>query len=89
MRPRCAKPPHLTEDRSDFGGGLMTLRINKQQGAEPGPVDTSPVAWFVEMVNALDRGDLPRAVEAQGELERDGFRVTYRRRTPRRQGCGR
>lgn len=52
----------------------------------PRPGETSPIAWFVELVNALDRGDLARAVEVQGELERDGFRVTYRRRAPRRQG---
>ena len=67
----------------------MTLRITTEDRPEPGPGDTTPVAWFVEMVNALDRGDLPRAVEAQGALERDGFRVTYRRRAPRRQGGGR
>jgi hypothetical protein len=38
------------------------------------------VAWFSEMVLRLDRGDLAGAVSAQAEIERHGFRITYRRR---------
>lgn len=38
------------------------------------------VAWFSELIIRLDRGDLVGAVEAQREIERHGFKVTYRRR---------
>ena len=62
----------------------MLLKV-REDGPEPRPGETSPIAWFAEMVNALDRGDLGRAIEAQQELDREGFRVTYRRRL-RRQG---
>jgi hypothetical protein len=47
------------------------------------------VAWFSEMVRHLDRGDLASAAGAQAELERHGFRVTYRRRPGRWKGVAR
>ena len=39
------------------------------------------VAWFSQMVTCLDRGDIAGAAEAQVQIERFGFRITYRRNT--------
>lgn len=58
----------------------MTLRIRREFPDSNGrpPIDgISPIVWFAELVNALKRGDLPRAVEAQGALDAYGFRVTF------------
>jgi hypothetical protein len=45
--------------------------------------EDSPIAWFGELLLAIDRGDYPRAAEAQGQLGRLGWRVN--RSNPRRQ----
>lgn len=41
------------------------------------------VAWFSELVLRLDNGDLAGAAEAQAEIERHGFKISFRR-SPRR-----
>ncbi len=41
----------------------------------------SPVAWFAEMLLAVDRGNFEQAANAQRELARLGWRVD--RRKPR------
>jgi hypothetical protein len=41
--------------------------------------EDSPIAWFGEMLLAIDRGNYHRASEAQGELARLGWRVDRRR----------
>jgi hypothetical protein len=38
-----------------------------------------PIAWFGEMLIAIDRGDFERAMESQHELDRLGWRVTRKR----------
>jgi hypothetical protein len=42
----------------------------------------SPIAWFGEMLLAIDRGDWSRGALAQRELNRLGWTVS-RRRNPR------
>jgi hypothetical protein len=37
--------------------------------------EESPVAWFMEMLIAIDRGNWQRASESQGQLERLGWKV--------------
>jgi hypothetical protein len=44
--------------------------------------EDSPVVWFSEMLIADNRGDFPRASEAQRQLARLGWDVT-RRKAPR------
>lgn len=51
--------------------------------------DDSPIAWFGEMLLAVDRRDLDRAAESQGQLSRLGWRVDRRKSrntAPRREG---
>ena len=38
--------------------------------------EESPIAWFGEMLLAVDRGDWSRAAEAQRELNRLGWNVS-------------
>lgn len=47
--------------------------------------EDSPIAWFGEMLIAIDRGDYERAAESQRQLDRLGWRVTRKkgRHTPR------
>ena len=47
--------------------------------------EESPIAWFGEMLIAIDRGDFERAAESQRQLNRLGWRVTRKgsRHTPR------
>lgn len=52
---------------------------------EPFRPEESPIAWFGEMLLAIDRGDFRRATEAQRELSRLGWDVA--RRNPRRKPC--
>ena len=40
---------------------------------------TMLVAWFSEFVNHLDRGDLIGAKRCQEEIERHGFKISFRR----------
>jgi hypothetical protein len=44
--------------------------------------EESPIAWFGEMLLAIDRGSFDRAAECQRQLSRLGWRVD-RRKTPR------
>jgi hypothetical protein len=41
--------------------------------------EESPIAWFGEMLIAIDRGDFDRAAQSQRQLERLGWRVTRKR----------
>jgi hypothetical protein len=41
--------------------------------------EESPIAWFGEMLLAIDRGDFSRAPESQRQLDRLGWRVNRRR----------
>jgi hypothetical protein len=52
--------------------------------------EESPIAWFGEMLIAIDRGDFERAAESQRELDRLGWRVTRKknRSTPRQTARG-
>jgi hypothetical protein len=43
--------------------------------------EESPIAWFGELLLAIDRGDFDRAAESQRQLARLGWRVD--RRKPR------
>ena len=38
----------------------------------------SLAAWFLEFVTRLDKGDLVAATECQNEIEKHGFKITYR-----------
>jgi hypothetical protein len=49
--------------------------------------EDSPIAWFGELLLAIDRGDYRRATEAQRQLIRLGWSVV--RRKPRGQGGAR
>jgi hypothetical protein len=48
--------------------------------AEDFEATEQPVYWFCKLEDAMDRGDLQDAAEAQRELARLGVRVTYDRR---------
>ena len=41
--------------------------------------EESPIAWFGEMLLAIDRGDFERAAESQRQLDRLGWRVNRKR----------
>jgi hypothetical protein len=41
--------------------------------------EESPIAWFGEMLIAIDRGDFERAAESQRQLDRLGWRVSRKR----------
>ncbi len=43
--------------------------------------EESPIAWFGEMLIAIDRGDVDRAEESRRQLDRLGWRVR------RKQSC--
>jgi hypothetical protein len=49
--------------------------------------EDSPIAWFGEMLIAIDRGNFDQAAESQRQLDRLGWRVTRKRGrlTPRQQ----
>jgi hypothetical protein len=49
----------------------------------------SVVAWFAEMVMALDRRDIDTAAEAKRQLTRLGWRVQYCQTKADRQGDAR
>jgi hypothetical protein len=38
--------------------------------------EESPIAWFGELLIAIDRADFERAAESQRQLDRLGWRVT-------------
>jgi hypothetical protein len=38
----------------------------------------NPVAWFVELALAVDRGDAPQVAKAQDKLRRLGWAITPR-----------
>jgi hypothetical protein len=42
--------------------------------------EESPIAWFGELLLAVDRGDFDRAAESQRQLDRLGWRVSRRRK---------
>jgi len=44
--------------------------------------EESPIAWFGEMLLAIDRGDFDRAAESQRQLDRLGWRVNRKRIRP-------
>lgn len=48
---------------------------NSTKTDSPPDYTRSSIAWFGEMVLADDRGDFPRAAEAQKQLTRLGWRV--------------
>jgi hypothetical protein len=48
--------------------------------------EDSPIAWFGEMLMAIDRGDFNRAAESQRQLDRLGWRVD--RCKPRKTAAG-
>lgn len=47
----------------------------------PGAIqpEDSPIAWFAEMILALDRGYFEQAAESQRQLSRLGWRVDRRK----------
>jgi hypothetical protein len=49
--------------------------MSKPTKHDPTTYDKSPIAWFAELNLALDDGDLMRAVGAQQQLVRLGWRV--------------
>jgi hypothetical protein len=68
-------------------------RPSESTGFRP---EESPIAWFGEMLIAIDRGDFDRAAaESQRQLDRLGWRVTRKKsrptphQTPARQGVAR
>jgi hypothetical protein len=44
--------------------------------------EESPIAWFGEMLLAIDRGDFQRAAESQRQLDRLGWRIGRKRIPP-------
>jgi hypothetical protein len=52
--------------------------------------ENSPIAWFGEMLIAIERGDFDRAAAPQRQLDRLGWRVarTRHRPTPRQAAAG-
>ena len=50
--------------------------------------EDSPIAWFGEMLFALDRRDIDRAAEAKSQLARLGWSVQYRKPRPKAAGRG-
>ncbi len=69
---------------------MATLKLIRPEATPPaddGGTWGELVAWFSELVNRLDKGDLAGAAEAQAAMARQGFRVTFRRR-PRAGGEG-
>jgi len=50
-------------------------RVSAPEQAPARPED-SPIAWFGELLLAIERGAYGRASEAQGELARLGWAVT-------------
>jgi hypothetical protein len=65
---------------------ILQLRRPETASAENGAGTWGElVAWFSEMVLRLDRGDLAGAASAQAEIEKHGFKITYRR-LPRKPG---
>ena len=73
---------------------MAILRLRRPAAALPDDADGAGtwaelVAWFSELVLCLDRGDLSGAVEAQVQIERHGFKVTFRRRPRPAKGGGR
>jgi hypothetical protein len=52
--------------------------------------EDSPIAWFGEMILAVERGDFDRAAESQRQLSRLGWRVDRHKSQQtarRREGC--
>ncbi len=60
------------------------MKRAKQEAADSARPDDSPVAWFSELIIAIERGDFSQAAHAQRELDRLGW--TVNRRTSRREG---
>jgi hypothetical protein len=54
----------------------------KRFDARERPED-SPIAWFGELLLAIDRGEYSRASQAQAQLRRLGWRVARCRLRPR------
>jgi hypothetical protein len=44
--------------------------------------EQSPIAWFGEMLIAIDRGDFEHAAESQRQLDRLGWRMTRKQSRP-------
>ena len=61
---------------------MATLKLIRPEAAPPDDGGTwgELVAWFSELVNRLDKGDLEGAAEAKAAMARHGFRVSFRRR---------
>jgi hypothetical protein len=71
---------------------MATLRLIRAEAIPPeddGGSWGELVAWFSELVIRFDRGDISGVAEAQAEMERFGFFVTYRRRPRRGKGVAR
>lgn len=49
--------------------------------------EDSPIAWFGELLLAVDRGDFNRATESQRELSRLGWNVAPRKPPKPRQAA--
>jgi hypothetical protein len=72
MRPRRAALKNLTAE-------WIMSRVKPPDDFRP---EEPPIAWFGEMLIAIDRGDFERAAELQRQLDRLGWRVSRRRSRP-------
>jgi hypothetical protein len=55
--------------------------MSKAKPDSPGAIqpEDSPIAWFAEMILAVDRGNFEQAAESQRQLSRLGWRVDRRK----------
>jgi hypothetical protein len=53
--------------------------MSRQKPPDDFRPEESPIAWFGEMLIAIDRGDFDRAAESQRQLDRLGWRVNRKR----------
>ncbi len=61
---------------------MAGLKLVQSEPRQLRPCDgtwESLALWFLEFVGSLDRGNLVAAADCQKEIERYGFKITYRR----------
>src|SRR5262245_11465439 len=79
--PTTHQPARLggTTSITSVARGSGTMSKSRRPANQANQFSDSPIAWFGEMLIARERGDFRRAAEAQGELNRLGWRFRYRK----------
>ncbi len=70
---------------------MADLKLVRSEPRRLHPCDgtwESLALWFLEFVGSLDRGNLDAAAECQREIEKHGFKITYRRLPRQKKGVG-